>query len=112
MPRKILESTEVTIAEAKRLLERAEESELGEFQRRVLEYDQKFAKLKADKARKLTSDLVSGFGIERKEAVQVVNCMPQTVGELRSILGSKGRILTTEQLEEMLKTIEKFREKE
>ncbi len=111
MPRRIIDENEVAIAEARRILERAGEGELGEFQRRVLEYTQKFSKLKADKARKLTGELVSNFSIERKEAVQVANCMPKTVGELRSILTVKGRVLTTEQLEEMLRAIDKFREK-
>ena len=112
MPRKILEENEVTIAEARRILERASEDELGEFQRRVLEYTQKFAGLKADRARKLTGELVNNFGIDRKEAVQAVNCMPKSIVELRSILTIKGKILTTEQLEEILKSIEKVREKE
>ena len=112
MPRKILDGTEATIAEARRFLERADVEELGEFQKRVLEYTQKFSKLKADRARKLTGELISNFGIEKKEAIQVANCMPQTTGELRSVLSVKGKILSTEQLQEMLKTIDKFREKE
>jgi DNA-directed RNA polymerase subunit F len=112
MPRKILDQTDLTLAEAKRILERAEEGELGEFQRRVQEYTQKFSRLKAEKARRLTNELTSNFDIERREAVQVVNCMPEGLGELRSILSTKGRVLTTEQLQEMLRMIDRFREKE
>ena len=112
MPRKVIDHTEATVAEAKRLLERAEEGELGEFKRRVQEYTQKFSKLKADKARKLTNELTSNFDVEKKEAVQVVNCMPRSPGELRSTLSAKGKVLTTDQLQEMLKLIDKFREKE
>lgn len=112
MPRKILDRTEVTVSEAKRVLERAEEGELGEFQRRVQEYTQKFSRLKADKARRLTNELTSNFDVERKEAVQVVNCMPRSLGELRCTLSTKGKVLTTDQLQAMLKAIDKFREKE
>lgn len=112
MPRKILVETEATIAEARKILERANEEELGEFQKRVLEYTQKFSKLKADKARRLTEELVSDYGLERKEATQIVNCMPRSLGELRAALSSRGRTLPTERLEGMLKAIAKAREKE
>jgi DNA-directed RNA polymerase subunit F len=37
--------------------------------------------------------------------------MPETIGELRSTLSAKGKILSTEQVEAMLKIIDKFREK-
>ncbi len=111
MPRKVLEKNETTIAEAGKMLGRIKEDEMGEFQRRVLEYTQKFTRISADKAKKLAKELNSNFEIERKEAVQVVNCMPETIGELRSILSTKGKILSTEQLEAMLKIIDKYREK-
>ena len=93
------------------MLGRIKEDEMGEFQRRVLEYTQKFTRISADKAKKLAKELNSNFEIEGKEAVQVVNCMPETIGELRSILSTKGKILSTEQLEAMLKIIDKAREK-
>ncbi|MGQ9543767.1 MAG: RNA polymerase Rpb4 family protein [Candidatus Bathyarchaeia archaeon] len=109
MPRKILEETKVTVAEVGRILEQAKEGELGEFQRRVLEYAQKFSKLKPDKARRLMKELMSTFSIESKEAAQIVNCMPRTVGELRTILTVKGKIYATEQLQEIVKTIDKYR---
>lgn len=112
MPRKILEQAEASTAEARKILERADEEELGEFQKRVLEYAQKFSKLKAERARKLVEELTSDFGIDRKGAVQVVNCMPKSVGELRAALSSRVRTLTTEELEGMLKVIDKAREKE
>jgi DNA-directed RNA polymerase subunit F len=111
MPRKVLEKNETTIAEAGKMLSKIKEDEMGEFQRRVLEYTQKFSRISADKAKKLVKELNSNFEIERKEAVQIVNCMPKSVGELRSTLSAKGKIFSTEQLEAMLKIIDKFREK-
>ena len=111
MPRKVLEKNETTIAEAGKMLSKVKEDEMGEFQRRVLEYTQKFTRISPEKAKKLAKELNSNFEIERKEAVQVVNCMPETIGELRSVLSTKGKIISTEQLEAMLKTIDKSREK-
>lgn len=110
MPRKIVDSRPATTAEAKKILEKANEEELGEFQRRTLDYTSKFSKLPAQKAEKLVKELGEKFQLERKEAIQVVNTMPRYMEELRTILTVKGRIISGTQLEDMLKLVKGYRE--
>ncbi|OLD06002.1 hypothetical protein E6H36_02690 [Candidatus Bathyarchaeota archaeon] len=108
MARKLLEERLVTNAEAKAILERVEEEKLGEFQRRTLEFTRKFAKLPPDKAAKLTEDLSSKLQLERNDAVQIVNCLPQSVEELRALLTVKGRFVSTEQLNGILEILKRY----
>ena len=110
MPRKIVDSRPATTAEAKKILEKANEEELGEFQRRTLDYTSKFSKLPAQKAEKLVKELGEKFQLERKEAIQVVNTMPRYIEEVRTILTVKGRIISGTQLEDMLKLVKGYRE--
>jgi|YelNatPaOPRAMG01_1025707.scaffolds.fasta_scaffold09195_3 DNA-directed RNA polymerase subunit F len=112
MPRNIVNVDEITIAEAKEFMEKSE-GELSEFQRRAYEYAVKFAKMKGDSAKKLVEALVEKCSLSRKEAIQVVNCLPSTVEELRAILAVKGKMVTAEHLEDILSTIrETIREAE
>lgn len=110
MPRKIVDSKPTTTAEARRVLEKAKEDELGEFQRRTLDYTAKFSKLPYQKAEKLVKELGERFQLDRKDAIQIVNTMPRYVEELRTILTVKGRIISGTQLEDMLKLVSGYRE--
>jgi len=110
MPRKIVDSKPATTAEARRTLEKAKEEELGEFQRRTLDYTSKFAKISPQKAEKLVRELGEKFQLERKDAIQVANTMPRYAEELRTILTVKGRIIGGTQLDDMLKLVNGYRE--
>ena len=110
LPRKIVDSKPVPTAEARRTLEKAKEDELGEFQRRTLDYATKFSKIPAPKAEKLVKELGEKFQLERKDAIQVVNTMPRFPEELRAILTVKGRIISGTQLDDMLKLVNGYRE--
>jgi len=110
LPRKIVDSKPVPTAEARRTLEKAKEDELGEFQRRTLDYAIKFSKIPAPKAEKLVKELGEKFQLERKDAIQVVNTMPRFPEELRAILTVKGRIIGGTQLDDMLKLVNGYRE--
>ena len=110
MPRKIMDSKPTTTAEARKTLERAKEDELGEFQRRTLDYATKFSKIPAPKAEKLVRELGEKFQLDRKDAIQIVNTMPQYIEELRTILTVKGRIISGTQLEDILKLVKGYRE--
>jgi len=110
MPRKIVDSKPATTAEARRTLEKAKEEELGEFQRRTLDYTSKFGKISPQKAEKLVRELVEKFQLERKDAIQVANTMPRYAEELRTILTVKGRIIGGTQLDDMLKLVNGYRE--
>lgn len=110
MPRKIIDSKPTTTSEAKRTLERAKEEELGEFQRRTLDYASKFSRISPAKAEKLVRELGEKHQLERKDAIQIANAMPRYVEELRTILTVKGRIISGTQLEDILKLLNNYRE--
>jgi DNA-directed RNA polymerase subunit F len=110
LPRKIIDSKPTTTAEARRTLDRAKEEELGEFQRRTLDYASKFAKIPPAKAEKLVRELAEKHQLDRKDAIQIANTMPRYIEELRSILTVKGRIISGTQLEDILKLLNNYRE--
>lgn len=110
MPRKIVDSKPATTPEAKKTLERAKEDELGEFQRRTLDYASKFSKIQPPKAEKLVRELGEKFQLERKDAIQIANTMPRYIEEVRTILTVKGRIISGTQLEDILKLVNGYRE--
>ncbi len=110
MPRKIIESKATTTVEAKKTLDRAKEEELGEFQRRTLDYASKFAKVSPLKAEKLVRELSEKHQLDRKDAIQIANSMPRYIEELRTILTVKGRIVGGSELEEILKLLNNYRE--
>ena len=109
MPRKVIEAKPIPTAEARRILEKAKEEELGEFQRRTRDYTVKFSKVPASKAEKLVRDLSEKHHLERKDAIQITNSMPSSLEELRTILTVRGRVFTTEQLEGILRTLSPYR---
>jgi len=110
LPRKIVDSKPTTTAEAKRILEKVKEEELGEFQRRTLDYTSKFSRISPTKAEKLIRELTEKYELDRKEAIQIANSMPQFIEELRTILTVKGRIISASRLEDILKHVNGYRE--
>ncbi len=112
MPRKVIEEKRIAIADARKVLEKAKQEELGEFQRRTLDYTVKFSKLTGQESSKLADLLVSQFKFERSDAIQIVNCMPATTEELRAILAVKGRVIPIAQLDDVLKAVNSHRKVE
>jgi DNA-directed RNA polymerase subunit F len=109
LPKNILSQTYISIPEVRKKLEERSVEELDQFQRRTLDYTIKFTKMDSKKAQKLKKELVDKFSIEEKTAVQIVNCMPSTIEELRPFfVSSRPRIVATTQLEEILKIILKY----
>jgi len=105
-----VDSKPTTTAEAKRILEKVKEEELGEFQRRTLDYTSKFSRISPTKAEKLIRELTEKYELDRKEAIQIANSMPQFIEELRTILTVKGRIISASRLEDILKHVNGYRE--
>ncbi len=99
----------LTIPQVKKLLEELGEENLDQFQRRTLDYASKFSKVNTETAEKLVEKLVSEFGLEEVEAVQIVNCMPSSVEELRVFLGGGRKIIESSKLEEMVKLLNEHR---
>jgi len=103
----VLEKKEITVAKAKELLEtRAED--LDPLQRRVLDYATKFSKLSGEDTDKLVEELTDGDLLDNALAVQVANCLPSSMEEIRTFLGRQ-RIISEETINAILRKIEKYR---
>lgn len=99
----------LTTPQVKKLLEELGEENLDQFQRRVFDYASKFSKVDAETAEKLVKKLVEEFGLEETEAVQIVNCMPESVEEIRAFLGGGRKIIESSKLEAMVKLLNECR---
>lgn len=108
MPEKVESRREITIAEAKKILEEIENP--NPFQVRTLEYVKKFSKGDPSKMAELVEKLVKEFEIERKDAIEVVNCMPTSIEQLRVFFSTgKKRLIVAAQLEKMLSLLDEYR---
>ncbi|RLI28492.1 MAG: RNA polymerase Rpb4 [Candidatus Hecatellales archaeon] len=110
MPVKIVESKPIPVAKVKEILSSLDR-ELNQFQRRTLEYSQLFSKLDGKAAEELVERLVKEFELEVGEAVQIVNCMPETIEELR-VFFPRYKMVATEKLEAILKVLDEYRSKQ
>lgn len=108
MPEKVVTKKEITIGEAKEILEKIENP--NPFQVRTLEYVNKFSKGDPSKMAELVERLVKEFEIERKDAIEVANCMPTSIEELRAFFSTgKKRLIVAAQLEKLLKLLDEYR---
>lgn len=112
MPRKAIKEQIITIPQVKKILESIGEEQLDQFQRRSLDYTSKFSKLDSKTAEKLITGLVEKFELEEQEVVQLVNCMPESVEEIRVFLAGGRKIVETSKLEEILTFLNEHRKKE
>ncbi len=110
MVRKILKVQPITVPQVKTLLKAIGEENLDQFQRRTLDYASKFSKLSAESAEKLLAELKEKAELDEEEAVQIVNCMPKSIEELRVFLAGGRRIVETSKLELILNLLDKYRE--
>ena len=99
MEKKELSENRLTLPQVKKALEEIGEENLDQFQRRTLDYVNKFSKVDAKTAEKLLEKLVQEFDLDEAEAIQVVNCMPETVDELRVFLAGGRKIVETAKLD-------------
>ena len=100
------EKKPITVAEAKKILEENLE-DLDPLQRRVHDYTVRFTKLDADQGEKMVDELIEA-GVERPLAVQIVNALPESIGEVRTFLGRR-RIIAEDLMTTILGIIEKYR---
>ena len=52
------------------------------------------------------------FELEKEEAVQIINCMPESIQELRVFLTSGHRIMETTKLKRILVFLDEYRKME
>ena len=109
MPRKALREHMLTVPEVKKALELIGEDKLDQFQRRSLDYASKFAKIDDDKAETMVDTLMTKFELEQEEAIQIINCMPESIEEIRVFLGGGRRIIETSKLQEILSFLDESR---
>ena len=112
MPRKSMRTQLVTVPEVKRILEAIGEEQLDQFQRRSLDYAAKFSKVDSKIAENIMKSLAEQFELEEEEAVQIVNCMPESIEEIRVFLAGGHKIMETTKLEAILAFLEKYRKNE
>lgn len=109
MAKKAIKEKNLTIPQVKKLLVSLGEENLDQFQRRTLDYASKFSKVDAEASEKLMEKLVGKFGLEEEEAIQVVNCMPKSVEELRVFLSGGRKIIETSKLEAIVNLLDEHR---
>jgi len=111
--KRVIEVKELTLPEVKALLEkRGEDAELNRVQRITLDYVSRFCKIDLESALKLKDELTKKFGLSLFATIQIINIMPESIEELRTLLTQEGKVFTTEELESILATLDKYREKE
>ena len=112
MARKALKERHITVPQVKETLEAIGEERLDQFQRRSLDYAAKFSKVDPGIAETLVNKLVEQFELEKEEAVQIINCMPESIQEVRVFLASGRRIIETSKLERILAFLDEYRKRE
>lgn len=99
----------LTLPNVKKTLDSIGEENLDQLQRRTLDYVTKFAKVDAGAAEKIVERLVTEFGLDENEAIQVVNCMPRTVDELRVFLAGGRKIIDVSTLKAIIGLLDEHR---
>ena len=98
MSKREVSENRLTLPQVKKLLDTIGEENLDQFQRRTLDYVNKLSKADAVKAEELLQILVKEYEIDEAEAIQIINCMPETVDELRVFLAGGRKIIETTKL--------------
>lgn len=112
MSRRELKERPITIPQVKERLERIGEEKLDQFQRRTLDYASKFSKVDPRVSEELVNNLITKFELEEGEAVQIVNCMPESIEEIRVFLAGGRKIVETSKIEAILSFLNEHRKKE
>jgi len=112
MAKKPVKERFLTVPQVKELLESLGEENLDQFQRRTLDYTSKFSKVNAETAEFMVKKLTEDFGLNEEEAVQIVNCVPESIEELRVFLAGGRKIVETSKLEAILNFLKENRKNE
>ena len=100
----------LTLPQVKNVMDSIGEANLDQLQRRTFDYVSKFAKVNSETGEKLVQKLMTDFGLEEIEAVEIVNCMPKSIEELRVFLAGGRKIIETAKLEAIVKLLNDSRE--
>jgi len=106
----VLSEKMITIAEVKKILEDSmKKEELNSIQLITLEYARSFTKVKEDEVEEARRFLVEEKGLPEEVAIQILNIMPKSIEELRTILAIVPKTFTTEELSEIIAELNKHR---
>ena len=100
----------LSLPQVKKAMDSIGEANLDQLQRRTFDYVSKFAKVKSETGETLVQKLMTDFGLEETEAVEIVNCMPKSIEELRVFLAGGRKIIETAKLEAIVKLLNDSRE--
>ena len=109
MGKRELTDNMLTLPQVKKILDALGEENLDQFQRRTLDYLNKFSKADGDVVEELLDKLVNEFSLDEVEAVQIVNCMPETLDELRVFLAGGRKIIEVSKLEAIVALLNESR---
>jgi DNA-directed RNA polymerase subunit F len=109
MSKREISESRLTLPQVKKVLETLGEENLDQFQRRTLDYVKKFAKTDPEKAEELLQILIKEYEIDEAEAVQILNCMPETIDELRIFLAGGRKIVETSKLHAIVELLNENR---
>jgi DNA-directed RNA polymerase subunit F len=109
MSKREVNESRLTLPQVKKLLETIGEENLDQFQRRTLDYVNKFSKVDPEKAEELLQVLVKKYEIDEAEAIQIMNCMPETADELRVFLAGGRKIIETSKLQAIVEFLNENR---
>ena len=107
-----LKEKKLALPQVKKVLDSIGEENLNQFQRRTLDYVNKFSKVKTTDSKKLLKKLVKDFHLDESEAVSVINCMPRNVDELRVFLAGGRKIIEIAKLEKIIALLNDSRRSE
>jgi DNA-directed RNA polymerase subunit F len=99
----------LTLPQVKKIMESIGEENLDQLQRRTFDYVSKFTKVDAETGEKLLQKLMADYGLEEVEAIEIINCMPKSIEELRVFLAGGRKIIETSKLETIVKLLNEHR---
>ena len=109
MSKESVTEKKLTLPQVKKIMEDIGEENLDQLQRRTFDYVSKFAKTDLESSEKLVQKLQADFGVDEIEAVEIVNCMPKSVEELRVFLVGGRKIIETAKLQAMVNLLDEHR---
>ncbi len=109
MSKREVSENRLTLPQVKKVLETIGEENLDQFQRRTLDYVSKFSKTEPEKAEELLQKLIKEYELDEAEAVQIINCMPETVDELRVFLAGGKKIIDATKLNQIVELLNENR---
>lgn len=104
MPEKISRKV-LSIPETAEILGNMDISKADQLQKRTFDYVTKFSKVSQTEAKKIRKQLEQECGLSEEESAELVNIMPKSLEELRTFTSGWRKLIPTETLEKILKTL-------